>query len=152
MSLRTPGLCATDSGTRPQDPQRCFTATRAIVSCQPHLNSTYHQCLYQAETQPKNCVEKENSAIGVNYPGRKSIPTQLLTRGEIIKTKGTEGSADQRSPRCSSDFACSLTLPHWKVQTEAPDPPAPRDTSGVSYSHGISLDLCLLFAVQNIFL
>lgn len=98
-SLQTPDLCVTDTDMRPQEPQCCFTATTAIVSCQPpvpHLNGTYYQCLYQAETQPKNDVGKETSAIGVNYSGRKSIPRWLLTRGKIIKTKGMEGSADQR--------------------------------------------------------
>lgn len=44
----------------------------------------------------KNAAAKENSAIRVNYPGRKTVPRWPVTRGEIIQTKGTEESADQR--------------------------------------------------------
>lgn len=101
----------------------------------PHLNSTYHQCLYQAETQPKNDVGKENSAIGVNYPGRKSTPRWLVTRGEVIKTKGMEGNADQRGAhgavRILPASFPNFPPPMGKLRVSLT---APRDTSGVCYS------------------
>lgn len=100
-----PDRCETDTGAESGDHQCQFAAITGIVSYShitSHLNGTSHQYLYQAETWKKKkkiYAGKENSAIRVNYPGRKSVPRWPVTRGEIIKTKGMEGSADQREAR-----------------------------------------------------
>lgn len=99
-----PDRCETDTGAESGDHQSSSLPSQA--SCPIHTSRLISMvpptsiCTKLKHGKKKKIYAgKENSAIRVNYPGRKSVPRWPVTRGEIIKTKGMEGSADQREAR-----------------------------------------------------